>query len=62
LGTDYRRQKMTIEEALKKQVALPPLIDKYKRVKCPNGHNIPVLYREKQFPFCPFCGQKIKWR
>lgn len=53
---------MTIEEALEKQVAFPPLIDKYNRVKCPKGHNIPVLCREKKFPFCPLCGQKIKWR
>lgn len=49
-------------DAIEKQVAWPIVIDEYKRVKCPRGHNLPVMYREKQFPYCPFCGQKIDWR
>lgn len=49
-------------DAIEKQVAWPIVIDEYKRVKCPRGHNLPVMCREKQLSYCPFCGQKIDWR
>ena len=31
-------------------------------VKCINGHNIPTVCRDEEMPYCPFCGQRLKWR
>lgn len=50
-----------IVDALVKQTPVPPIVDKYKRVQCRNGHNLPAVCKNNHLPYCPFCGQKIKW-
>lgn len=53
----YQRVKF-IKEALEKQtVAKKPVRDKMKRIKCVNGHNLPVQH----YKHCPMCGQLIDW-
>ena len=35
--------------------------DKYSRIKCINGHNLPVIVKRNKMPYCPFCGQALDW-
>lgn len=35
--------------------------DKYSRIKCVNGHNLPVVVKKNKMPHCPFCGQALDW-
>ena len=47
--------------ALERRIPKKPIIDDWKRVRCANEHNLPILCRNRKMPFCPFCGQQIDW-
>lgn len=50
-------------KAIEKQIPKKPISDEWKRqkIKCPNGHNIPVIVRNSKMKYCPFCGQALDW-
>ena len=52
-------------DALKKQIPKKLIKEEYMygvTVKCINGHNIPNVCGYGEMPYCPFCGQKLKYR
>ena len=51
--------------AIEKQIPKKLIKEEYMygfTVKCANGHNIPNVCGYGEMPYCPFCGQKLKWR
>ena len=49
IGLDITTPKKTIQ-------------DGYTRIKCVNGHSLPVIVKKNKMPHCPFCGQKLDWK
>jgi len=53
----------TIVKALKKQIKKPmrKMTGPGYGYQCINGHNIPSDVSDHRMPYCPFCGQKLKY-
>lgn len=51
----------TAISALKKQIPKETHSEKYCEFVCCNGHYLPRLVTDARMPYCPYCGQLLKY-